>query len=98
MPLSIGVLRETSAHEARVALTPDGAGKALELGVTMHMQSGAGDGSHFPDALFKGVQFHAEANAVLRSSGALLTVQPPPVAVVEALQPGAIVLGFLQPH
>jgi len=98
MPLSIGVLRETSAHEARVALTPDVAAKLLELGVTMHMQSGAGDGSHFPDALFKGVQLHAEADAVLRSAGALLTVQPPPVAVVEALQPAAIVVGFLQPH
>src|SRR6185503_7053187 len=46
----------------------------------------------------RGVQFHAESDAVLRSSGALLTVQPPPVAAVEALQPAAIVVGVLQPH
>jgi proton-translocating NAD(P)+ transhydrogenase subunit alpha len=98
MPLSIGVLRETSAHEARVALTPDIAAKLLELGVAIHMQSGAGEASHFPDALFKGVQLHAEPAAVVRSSGVLLTVQPPPLAAVEALAPAAVVVGFLQPH
>ena len=31
MPLSIGVLKETSAYEARVALTPDVAVKFTEL-------------------------------------------------------------------
>ena len=98
MPLRIGVLQETSAHEARVALTPDVAAKFLELGAAIDMQSGAGEGSHFPDTAFKGVQFHAEPAAVLRSAGALLTVQPPTLAAVEALDPKAVVVGFLQPH
>src|SRR5689334_10707002 len=98
MPLSIGVLRETSAHEARVAMTPDVAAKLLELGVSVHMQSGAGEQSHFPDGLFKGVQFHAEPGAVLRSAGALLTVQPPSLDAVGALDSKAVVVGFLQPH
>src|SRR5688572_25865678 len=98
MPLRIGVLQETSAHEARVALTPDVAAKFLELGAAIDMQGGAGERSHLPDALFKGVEFHAEPAAVLRSAGVLLTVQPPTVAEVEALRPGAVVVGFLQPH
>ena len=98
MPLSIGVLQETSAHEARVALTPDVAAKLKELGAAVNMQSGAGEGSHFPDALFKGVEFHADAGSVLRSSRVLLTVQPPTLAAVEALDPAAVVVGFLQPH
>lgn len=98
MPLSIGVLRETSAYEARVALTPDVAAKLVELGVSIHIQSGAGEQSHFPDALFKGVQFHAEPGAVLRSAGALLTVQPPSLDTVAALDAKAVVVGFLQPH
>ncbi|HSC16462.1 MAG TPA: NAD(P) transhydrogenase subunit alpha [Gammaproteobacteria bacterium] len=98
MPLTIGVLQETSAHEARVALTPDVAAKLVQLGVTVHMQRGAGERSHFADALFEGVQFHSDAAAVLRSSRVLLTVQPPTPAAVEALEPGAVVLGFLQPH
>jgi len=98
MPLSIGVLQETSAHEARVALTPDVAAKFLELGAAINMQAGAGEHSHFPDTLFKGVQFHADAAAVLRSTQVLLTVQPPTLAAVEALDPKAVVVGFLQPH
>jgi NAD(P) transhydrogenase subunit alpha len=98
MPLSIGVLQETSAHEARVALTPDVAAKFSELGATIHMQAGAGERSHFPDALFKGVQFHAESAPVLRSAGVLLTVQPPTLPAIEVLDPKAVVVGFLQPH
>ena len=98
MPLSIGVLQETFAHEARVALTPDVAAKFLELGAAIDMQAGAGERSHYPDALFKGVQFHADPASILRSARVLLTVQPPTLATVEALDPKAVVVGFLQPH
>ncbi len=35
MPVCIGVLKETPAHEARVALTPDVATKFVELGTTI---------------------------------------------------------------
>jgi NAD(P) transhydrogenase subunit alpha len=79
-------------------LTPDVAAKLVELGVLVHMQSGAGEQSHFPDALFKGVQFHSEPGAVLRLAGALLTVQPPSLDAVAALDAKAVVVGFLQPH
>ena len=77
MPLSIGVLKETFAHEARVALTPDVAAKFLELGVALNMERGAGERSHLGDELFKGVQFHAEPAAVLAAAAVLLKVQPP---------------------
>ena len=98
MPLSIGVLKETFAHEARVALTPDVAAKFLQLGVGIDMERGAGDRSHLRDALYAGVRFHADPGAVLRSARALLTVQPPRLADVGALGAGAVVVGFLQPH
>jgi NAD(P) transhydrogenase subunit alpha len=98
MPLKLGVLQETSAHEARVALTPDVAAKFLELGVAIHMQRGAGVRSHLADELYKGVQFHADAAEVLRAASALLKVQPPTLAEAQALPSGAVVVGFLQPH
>ena len=98
MPLSIGVLKETFAHEARVALTPDVAAKFLEKGVSLHMERGAGDASHLGDELFKGVQFHDAAAAVLGGSTVLLKVQPPSLAEVEALAPGTVVVGFMQAH
>jgi NAD(P) transhydrogenase subunit alpha len=98
MPLTIGVLKETSAHEARVALTPDVAAKFVELGAAVSMESGAGERSHFPDALFKGVQFHSDAPAILRGAQVLLKVQPPTLDEAAALAPGAVVVAFLQPH
>ncbi|HJR71588.1 MAG TPA: NAD(P) transhydrogenase subunit alpha [Gammaproteobacteria bacterium] len=98
MPLSIGVLKETSAHEARVALTPDVAVKLTELGAAINMETGAAELSHFPAESYKGVQFHAGASAVLATSTVLLTVQPPTLAAVDALAPGAVVVGFMQPH
>lgn len=98
MPLSIGVLKETSAHEARVALTPDVAAKLIELGAAINMEKGAAESSHFPAESYKGVLFHASASAVLATSTVLLTVQPPTLAAVDGLAPGAIVVGFMQAH
>jgi NAD(P) transhydrogenase subunit alpha len=98
MPLSIGVLKETYAHEARVALTPDVAAKFVELGVAVNIEHGAGERSHFGDAAFKGAQFHPDAPAVLRTAQVLLKVQPPTLEEVAALEAGSVVIGFLQPH
>jgi NAD(P) transhydrogenase subunit alpha len=98
MPLSIGVLKETFAHEARVALTPDVAAKLAELGATVDMQRGAGERSHLPDELYKGVRFHADPQGVLAASTVLLRVQPPTSAEVDALAASAVVVGFMQAH
>jgi NAD(P) transhydrogenase subunit alpha len=92
------VLKETFAHEARVALTPDVAAKFLELGATLCMERGAGDRSHLRDESYRGVQFEADASAVLRVSTVLLKVQPPTLAELDALPPDAVVVGFMQPH
>src|SRR5262245_39170880 len=98
MPLSIGVLKETSAHEARVALTPDVAVKLIELGAAINMEKGAAERSHFAPDSYKGVQFQPSASAVLATSTVLLTVQPPTPAAVDGLAPGTVVVGFMQPH
>ncbi len=100
MPLSIGVLKETSAHEARVALTPDVAAKFLELGVDA--PHGARRGRAQPPrrpALQAACSFTpTRAATCSRASSVLLKVQPPTLAEVDALQPGAVVVGFMQPH
>jgi len=98
MPVCIGVLKETSALEARVALTPDVAAKFIELGATLALQRGAGERSHFGDDAYKGAQLTADPAEVLRGANVLLTVQPPTLAEIEALAPGTIVVGFMQAH
>jgi NAD(P) transhydrogenase subunit alpha len=98
MPLTVGVLKESSAHEARVALTPDVAAKLAELKVAVRIERGAGERSHLADDLYRGVAFDAAAREVLAAARVLLKVQPPTLDEVDALAPGAVVIGFLQPH
>jgi proton-translocating NAD(P)+ transhydrogenase subunit alpha len=98
MPLTIGVLKESSAHEARVALSPDVAAKFVELGARLHMERGAGDRSHLPDSAYKGVELASSGAEVLGAATVLLKVQPPTVAEIDALQSGAVVVGFMQAH
>jgi proton-translocating NAD(P)+ transhydrogenase subunit alpha len=98
MPLTVGVLKETLAHEARVALTPDVAAKLAELKVAVRIERGAGERSHLTDDLYRGVAFDATAREVLAAARVLLKVQPPTLDEVDALASGAVVIGFLQPH
>jgi proton-translocating NAD(P)+ transhydrogenase subunit alpha len=81
-----------------VALTPEIAAKFAALGVTVQMQTQAGQSSHFDDRAYGGVQFQADGAAVLAKSNVLLKVQPPSAAEVDALQPGSVVVGFMQPQ
>jgi NAD(P) transhydrogenase subunit alpha len=98
MPVCIGVLKETSAYEARVALTPDVAAKFIELGATLALQRGAGERSHFGDEAYKGAQLASGSAEVLASANVLLTVQPPTLNEIDALAPGTVVVGFMQAH
>ena len=98
MPVRIGVLKETSAHEARVALTPDVAAKFIEAGATLVVQRGAGERSHFGDDAFKGATFATGVADALGAANVLLKVQPPTAEEIDALAPGAVVVGFMQAH
>jgi NAD(P) transhydrogenase subunit alpha len=98
MPLTIGVVKETEAQEARVALTPDVAAKLVELGAAVVMERGAGERSHYPDAAYRGIRFHESAREVLAAAGVLLKVQPPTLDEADALASGAVAVGFMQAH
>lgn len=45
----VGVLKEVKPFERRVALTPSGVAALVADGRTVVVESGAGDGSSFPD-------------------------------------------------
>lgn len=98
MPLTVGVLRESAAGEARVALTPEVAAKLAALGAEIHMQTGAGAGSWLGDTDYDGVHLHARVGDVLSRVQVLLKVQPPTPDEIAALATGAIAIGFMQAH
>ena len=55
--VNVAVLKETQAHERRVALVPAVAPKLIKLGAKLHMQSGAGDAVGLPDSAYEDVAF-----------------------------------------
>jgi NAD(P) transhydrogenase subunit alpha len=98
MPVTIGALRESVPGETRVSVVPEVAEKLAATGARMLIERGAGAGAQFPDAAYKNVEWADSAAAVLSQADVLLTVQPPSVAQIEALRPGAVVVGFMQAH
>jgi NAD(P) transhydrogenase subunit alpha len=98
MPVTIGGLRERAQGETRVSLVPEIADKFAALGARVLLEHGAGVSAQFPDTLYKKVEWTDSSEAVLAAADVLLTVQPPTVAQIQALKPGAVVVGFMQAH
>jgi NAD(P) transhydrogenase subunit alpha len=98
MTVKIAVLKETRAHERRVALVPAVADKLSKLGAALQMQAGAGDAVMLADAMFKGVTTSMSAAEVVRDADIVLSVQPPDPGVIAVMKPGAILLCFVYAH
>jgi NAD(P) transhydrogenase subunit alpha len=98
MPITIGVLRETTPGETRVALVPEVVTKFKAAGARVLLERGAGVAAQFPDAAYADAEFAADAAAVLAASDVLVKVQPPTAQEVAALRPGAVVLSFIYGH
>ncbi|HEY5759722.1 MAG TPA: NAD(P) transhydrogenase subunit alpha [Steroidobacter sp.] len=98
MPVKIAVLTETRPNERRVALVPSVADKLAKLGARVVMQSGAGDAVKLPDSAFKNVEVTNDQHELVNDADIVLTVQPPSVAVAQAMKAGAILISFVYAH
>jgi len=98
MPVKIAVLKETRPHERRVAMVPAVADKLAKLGAQIHLQSGAGLAVKLADAAYKNVQLHPDPLEMVRDADIVLSVQPPDIAVVQAMKEGAILISFIYAH
>jgi H+-translocating NAD(P) transhydrogenase subunit alpha len=98
MAVTIGVLREAAPHETRVSLVPEVADKFAASGVRVTLERGAGVRARIADSSFKNVEWLDSATAVLEGADVVLTVQPLAVEQIGHLKPGAVVVGFMQPH
>lgn len=95
MYVNVAVLKETLPHERRVAMVPSDVAKLRKLGARLHMQAGAGDAIKLRDGAFKDVVFMENRTALVANADVVLAVQPPPLAVIDAMQPGAILICFV---
>jgi NAD(P) transhydrogenase subunit alpha len=102
--MRIGVPRETSPGERRVALVPESCKKLIQAGYTVAVEAGAGERAGFPDPAYREVGATVETNPVimLGSSDVILKVNPPTSrdgqgSEVESMRPGVVYLGSLMP-
>jgi NAD(P) transhydrogenase subunit alpha len=98
MPVIIGVPREKSPEERRVAVVPDVVKKFKSLGVDFCIERGAGIGSNFQDEDFGAMSLAADSNDVYAKSRIIFKVQPPTLGEIRAMQPNTVVIGFLNPY
>jgi NAD(P) transhydrogenase subunit alpha len=98
MYVNVAVLKETRLHERRVALVPSVASRLIKLGARLHMQAGAGNAVKLADAAYKNVAINADINAMLKDADLVLAVQPPALAVIDAMKEGAVLISFIYEH
>ena len=96
----IGVIKETSAGENRVAATPETTKKFVGLGYQVIIQSGAGNNSSFPDSQYiaAGAQIASSAADALKNADIVLKVAAPTADEAGLMKSGAIVLAAFAPH
>lgn len=76
----LGIPKETVSGETRVAIVPESVGRLVKkLGMTVHVESGAGFASGFSDDAYKaeGAEIVASAADVYKSADVLTKVQRP---------------------
>lgn len=98
--MKVAVLSETSAHENRVALTPDSVRELVhKRGLAVTVVRGAGTKSHFLDGAYReaGAEIVEDAAAALDGAAVALKVQPPTEAEIGTLPRGTVLVSLLSP-
>jgi len=94
--MKIGVVREIKADEYRVALTPAGAHELAGGGHEVLVETGAGEGSAFPDSAYAAVGARlTDADGVWSRAELLLKVKEPLPAEYPRLRQGLVLFTYL---
>jgi len=96
--MKIAVLKETAAGETRCAAIPETVKKLIALGAEVAVESGAGEHASITDQDFEtaGASM-GPRGGVLKGAQVILAVQGPEPASLEGAEPGALLVGALDP-
>jgi NAD(P) transhydrogenase subunit alpha len=96
--LKIAVLKESEPGERRVAATPETVKKFIALGAELAVEAGAGAGASIADADYEaaGAKIGPRA-ATLKGANIVLGVQGPDAGDLAGAEPGALLVGALNP-
>ena len=93
--LRIAVLKETATGERRVAATPETVRKLIALGASVSVEPGAGAEAVFADADYAAAG--ADVAAGVQGADIVFCVQSPEPSVLAGANPGAWIVGALDP-
>src|SRR5512142_19487 len=93
----IGIPKETSPGERRVALVPESGPRRAAAGREVRVEPGAGADAGFPDRAYeeKGARITPD---LFGEIDLLLNVRPPMADEIAALREGAALIGLLEPY
>jgi len=97
--MKIGAPREIAPGEARVALTPESAGRLRKLGYECLVESGAGEAASITDEAYRdaGVEVVATAAELWNNADVIVKVREPSDEEIDAAPEGRILIGFIWP-
>jgi H+-translocating NAD(P) transhydrogenase subunit alpha len=96
--MKIGILKESTPHERRVALTPDAVAQLVKAKHEVLIEKGAGTAAFFTDADYqKAGARPVDAAAVFAEADFVVKVQKPTAAEAGKLREGTVLISLLQP-
>jgi NAD(P) transhydrogenase subunit alpha len=104
LTVKVAVVKEIAPGESRVALVPDTVTKLTAAGMTVQVETGAGERAFFTDPAYQeaGAGIAPDAATLCGNAEVVVKVQRPQAATnsrheVDLLAPGTVLLSFLQP-
>ncbi|MBF0492405.1 MAG: Re/Si-specific NAD(P)(+) transhydrogenase subunit alpha [Deltaproteobacteria bacterium] len=99
MTIRLGIPKELSEGESRVALVPDVVGRLVKMGYEVCIERGAGEASFFPNESYEkaGAKLQSREQ-ILQNSQVILKVAPPLEEEIKQIPNGAILISFLYPY
>ena len=100
--MRIGVPKETSPDERRVALVPESCKKLIQAGYAVSLETGAGESAGFPDTAYRDAGVTLESDPAAPLAAEIVLKLNPPIAdgqrnEVDWMRPGTVYLGSLMP-
>jgi NAD(P) transhydrogenase subunit alpha len=95
--MKIGVPKESTSGERRVALIPDDVSRLVERKLDVVVESGAGDAAGHPDDAYSEAGAQVADRAAAWTAEVVLTVAVPTIDDINQLSAGQVLLGHLAP-
>lgn len=95
--MQIGVPKDNSLYEKRIAVTPDTIKKYIKAGHTVVVEAGAGQGAFVTDEALQQAGAML-VNDAISGSDIILTVNSLPIEQIRQLKAGAVVIGMMNPY